>query len=208
MSLSVTRRLRGLAASAAVSALALGAFSTPAAQASVVGLGACDDSLLSQPFLHWADPNTYKLAPSGDFEGSLAGWSLGGSAGVVSGSEPEGVTGSVGSSSLALGAGATAQSPDTCVNAAYPTFRFFARTDSPGSTLAVSVVYQTLLGRLALPVGVVGLSANWMPTVPMVTGSAVPGLLSGGTAPVGLRFTELSGSSQIDDVYVDPHTTH
>lgn len=28
--------------------------------------------------------------------------------------------------------------------------------------------------------------------------------LSGGTAQVALRFTELTGSSQIDDVYVDP----
>jgi hypothetical protein len=55
---------------------------------------------------------------------------------------------------------------------------------------------------------VVTLSDSWMPTIPMVTGSAVPGLLSGGTAPVGLRFTELTGSAQIDDVYVDPHGMH
>jgi hypothetical protein len=74
--------------------------------------------------------------------------------------------------------------------------------------LAVSVVYKTLLGQTAIPVGVVSLGSNWMPTVPMLTGSAVPGLLSGGTAAVGLRFTQLTGSSQIDDVFVDPHGMH
>ena len=40
----------------------------------------------------------------------------------------------------------------------------------------------------------------------MLTGSAVGGLLSNGTAPLALRFTELTGTSQIDDVFVDPHT--
>jgi hypothetical protein len=208
MRVSVSRRLRGLAASVVLSAAAFGAVSVPAAQASVVGLSSCDASLLSLPFAPWADPNLYKLAPGGDFEGSLAGWSLGGSAAVVAGSEPAGVTGTVGSSSLSLPAGASAQSPSTCVNATYPTFRFFARTDSPGSVVAVSAVYQTFLGQVTLPVGVVALSGSWMPTVPMVTGSAVPGVLSNGTAMVGLRFSELTGTAQIDDVYVDPWTMH
>ncbi|MEA2299423.1 MAG: hypothetical protein QOF77_2359 [Solirubrobacteraceae bacterium] len=208
MSMSIRRRLRGLAASVVLSAAALGALSVSCAQAAVVSVGACDTAPLSQPFLHWADINTYKLAPGGDFEGTLSDWTLSGSAGAASGSEPAGVTGSVGSSSLRLGAGASAQSPVTCVNAAYPTFRFFARSDAPMSLLAVSVVYNTLLGQMTIPVGVVGLSHDWAPTLPMVTGSAVPGLLSDGTAPVALRFTELSGSSQIDDVFVDPHGFH
>jgi hypothetical protein len=138
----------------------------------------------------------------------MTGWSLSGSAGVVAGSEPAGVTGSVGSSSLSIPAGASAQSPSTCVDAAYPSFRFFARTDRPGSVLAVSAVYQTLLGPTSVPVGLVALSDSWAPTLPMLTGSAVGGLLSGGTAPLALRFTELTGTSQIDDVYVDPHTMH
>ena len=209
MSVSVCRRLRGLAASAVLGAAAFGAASLPAAaQADVVSLSACDSSALTQPFLPWGDSNPYKLAPGGDFEGSMAGWTLSGSAAVVAGSESSGVTGTVGSSSLSLPAGASAQSPMTCVNAAYPSFRFFARTDSPGSLVLVSVVYNTLLGQSTLPVGLVGLASSWMPTLPMITGSAVPGALSGGTAAIALRFTSLTGSSQIDDVYVDPHTTH
>jgi hypothetical protein len=206
MSVSIFRRARGLAASAAVSAVALGSFGATHAAANVVSLAACDNSSLSHPFMPWADPNSYKLVPGGDFEASLAGWSLGGSAGVVAGSEPAGVTGSVGVSALSLGAGASAQSPASCVDAAYPTFRFFARTDTPGSIVAVSAVYPTILGQVAVPVGVVALSGTWMPTLPMITGSAVGGLLANGTAPLALRFTELSGTSQIDDVYVDPHT--
>jgi hypothetical protein len=38
----------------------------------------------------------------------------------------------------------------------------------------------------------------------MTTLSPIPGALNGGTANVSLQFTELSGSAQIDDVYVDP----
>jgi hypothetical protein len=209
ISLFLHRHLRQLATSAALSSLALGgsaAVGASPAQASVINLGSCDNSPLSQPFLPWADSSPYKLVPGGDFEGPAAGWSLSGPAAVVAGSEPAGVTGSVGKSSLSLPAGGSAQSPTTCVDAAYPSFRFFARTGQIGSLLAVSVVYQTLLGQTSVPVGLVTLSNGWSPTLPMLTASAVGGLLSGGTAPVALRFTELTGSSQIDDVYVDPHT--
>jgi hypothetical protein len=123
---------------------------------------------------------------------------------VVAGSEPYGASGSVGKSSLYLPAGASAQSPVTCVNFAYPTFRLFARNDWLLSTVLVQVVYN----GLALPVGVSALSGSWQPTLPMLTASAVPGLLDGGTTPVALRFTALLGGSHIDDVYVDPRMHH
>jgi hypothetical protein len=207
MSLSATRRLRGLAASVALSTAAVGAFAASQAQAGVVSLAACDSSPLSQPFLPWADSSQYKLVPAGDFEGPLTGWSLNG-ASVVAGSEPDGVTGAVGASSLSLPAGASAQSATTCVDAAYPTLRFFARSDRPGSLLAVSVVYQTLLGPTAVPVGLVTLNGSWAPTLPMTTASAVGGLLTNGTAPLAIRFNEVTGTSQIDDVFVDPHGMH
>jgi hypothetical protein len=90
------------------------------------------------------------------------------------------------------------------VNASYPTFRFFARNNGLVSTVLAQVVYKTILGSVALPLGVVALSEEWAPTLPMLTGSVVGGLLSGGTAEVALRFTALTGSSDIDDVFVDP----
>jgi hypothetical protein len=171
-----------------------------AASASLIDLGRCDNAGLSQPFAPWGDTAFYKLAPGGDFEGALGGWSLRGGAQQVAGSESFDVTGNPDSSSLSLPAGAVATSPQTCVTAAYPAFRFFTRTDTPGSSVAVSVVY----GGLSIPVGVVTPTSDWQPTLSMLTLSAIPGLLNGGVANVSLRFTAVLGEVQVDDAYVDP----
>jgi hypothetical protein len=173
-------------------------------QAALLSTGACNESALSQPFAQWGDSSPYELVAQGDFEGSLSQWTLGGGATKADESEPYGVTGKVGHFSLALPAGASAQSPYTCVDVSYPTFRFFARNGSLLSTVLVQVVYKTVLGPLALPLGAVALSDSWQPTLPMLTGSVVGGLLSGGTAQAALRFTALTGESRIDDVYIDP----
>ncbi len=185
-------------------ALILSLVSVAPAQAALLSTGACNEAALSQPFAQWGDTNSYELVPQGNFEGSLSQWSLGGGASRVPGSEPYGVTGEAGRSSLALPAGATAQSPYTCVNASYPSFRFFARNGGLLSTVLVQVVYKTALGPVALPLGAVALSGSWQPTLPMLTGSVVGGLLSGGTAQVALRFTALTGESRIDDIFIDP----
>jgi hypothetical protein len=174
------------------------------AQASLIDTGACSDAGLSQPFAQWGDTSSYELVEGGSFEGSLAGWTLSGGARRVAGSEPFGATGAVGSYALQLPAGASAQSPLTCVNAAYPTFRFFARNDNLLSSVLVQVVYSTPVGTVALPLGVVAASGQWEPTLPMLTGSLATAALSGGTAELALRFTSLTGTSEIDDVFVDP----
>jgi hypothetical protein len=200
--LGLTRRLGcslGLA-----SALLLSAFTAAPAQAALVSTGACNDASLSQPFLPWGDSSSYELLPGASFEGSPSGWSLSGGAQQVAGSEPYDATGSAGARSLALPNGSSAQSPFTCVNASYPSFRFFARTDGLASTVLAQVVYRTVLGQVALPLGVVALSDEWQPTLPMLTGSVAGGALSGGSAQVALRFTALTGSSRIDDVFIDP----
>jgi hypothetical protein len=193
-----------VALASACATIALTAFSAVPAGAALVSTGACNAAALSQPFARWGDQSTYELAPGGDFEGSLSGWTLGGGAARVAGSEPFGATGAVGAASLALPPGSSAQSPYVCVNASYPTFRFFARNAGLLSTVLVQVVYKTALGAVALPLGTVALSGEWQPTLPMLTGSVVAGLLTGGTAQASLRFTALTGSSRIDDVFVDP----
>jgi hypothetical protein len=130
---------------------------------------------------------------------------LTGGARIAGGSEPFRATGSVGSSSVTIPAGGSVQSPFTCVDAAYPTFRFFGRNDGLLSIVLASVVYRLpLLGPVAVPAGTVALSSSWAPSLPMLTASAVTGALSQGTAQVALRFTALTGDSQIDDVFVDP----
>jgi hypothetical protein len=188
--------------------VALAAFPA-ASSAALISTGACDEASLSQPFKPWLDSGQYKLVPGGSFEDGAPGWTLSGGATVVSGSEPFGATGSVGSHSLYLPAGASAESPSTCVDAAYPEFRLFARNSGLLSTLVVQVVYDDpIVGRVVLPVGAVALSKSWGPSLPMLTASAIQGVLKNGVAQVSLRFTATLGGSTIDDVYVDPRLSH
>ncbi|TML00291.1 MAG: hypothetical protein E6G34_02030 [Actinobacteria bacterium] len=174
------------------------------AQAELVRSGACNEATLSQPFLRWGDSNLYELLPGGNFERSLSGWTLSGGARKVTGSETYAATGSLGAYSLSVPAGASAQSPFTCVNASHPTFRFFARNEAAASIARVEVIYKTPLGTAAASLGAVALSGDWQPTLPMLTNSIAGGLLYGGTGQVALRFTAVSAASRIDDVFVDP----
>lgn len=171
------------------------------ARAGVINLNPCNSAPLSQPFAPWADPAWYELVPGGDFESSgwasTGGWALRGGAHRVLGSDPYAVTGSLGSWSLELPAGSSAQSPRTCVDAAYPSVRFFiAGTGS----VAVSVV----VGNVEIPAGVAVGDSEWTPTPMMLTSSAVVAALSDGVAQVSLRIRALTGDPQVDDVYLDP----
>jgi hypothetical protein len=186
-------RIAVLAVLVSTAALVTGA----PAQASVINLDNCNNATLSQPFLPWGDSDHYELAPGGD--GSLAGWSLQNGAQQVSGGEPWDVSGTA-TNSLSLPAGGVAATPQTCVDAAYPTFRFFSVAGSPGSSAVVSVVYN----GASIPVGVITPGTNWEPMLPMTTLSAIPGLLNGGTANVQLQFTGISGTVEIDDLFIDP----
>ena len=85
---------------------------------SLINLNACNPSALSQPFARWSDFADYELAPGGDFESSR--WTLTRGAERVAGSEPYAATGTLGSSSLSLPTGSSAQSHPTCVDAGYP----------------------------------------------------------------------------------------
>jgi hypothetical protein len=198
-------RRRLCVASAAGIALTLLIGLSPAPARAVTSTGACPGSTLSQPFSRWGDSNFYGLLAGGDFEGSLSGWTLSQGALKATGSEPFGATGAVGAWSLALAPSASAQSPFTCVTASNPSFRFFARNEGPSATVLAYVVYKTPLGNVSVPVGTVTLKSGWQPTPSMPTGAAVAGALSSnGTAQMALRFTALTGSSRIDDVFVDP----
>jgi hypothetical protein len=192
--------LRSLALGAVTAGIALAGLPATSSAALISG-GACDNSSLSQPFAHYGDSNEYKLVTGGNFEGSLSGWTLSGGARVINGGNPNGSSGH----SLYLPAGGSVTTPFTCVNAAYPSFRLFARNDSLLSTIVPQVVYKLpLLGNVALPIGAAALSPNWSPTLPLLTASVVTGLLNGGTAQVALKFTAALGPSEVDDIYVDP----
>jgi hypothetical protein len=175
--------------------------SIPAAEANTVGatssagLNACNPSALSQPFAPWSDYAYYELAPGGDFESST--WTLTGGAELVAGSEPYAVTGTLGSSSLLLPGGSSARSPLTCVDATYPSVRFFI---AGKGSVAVNVVE----GSAVVPAGAAVAGGDWAPTPVMLTGSPVLAASSGGTAQVSVTLTGLSGRPRVDDVFVDP----
>lgn len=172
---------------------AIGSAAPLSAQASLVSTSTCHSSQLSQPFAPWGDDFSYELAPGGDFESSA--WTMSGGAKRVR--EPFAVTGLRGSVSLSLTAGGLANSPPVCVNAAYPTVRFFI---AGTGTAAVQVVY----GHMTIASGLAVAAHEWRPTLVMLTGSAVTGALAGGTAQVSLRLTGVTGDPQVDDVFIDP----
>jgi hypothetical protein len=166
----------------------------------LINRGPCNSNALSQPFAPWGDSSSYELAPGGDFESSdfaSSPWTLTGGAQLVAGSEPYAATGTLGASSLSVPAGATALSPTTCVDAAYPTLRFFV---GGSGSVALSIVYD----GVSIPTGVVVAAGSWTPTPVMITTDSLLGLLSGGTAQVSLELTGLTGSPQVDDVFIDP----
>jgi hypothetical protein len=191
----VRRLVGGVSIAVAVGLASALALPVSAAAADPVNLAACNDAALSQAFAPWADPSSYELAPGGDFES--AAWTLEGDAQLTPGSEPYAANGSLGDSSLLLPAGSSAESPLTCVDAAYPTVRFFM---AGSGLVAVSIVDD----GLTVPAGIAVAPGDWQPTPVMLTESPLLGALSGGTAQVSLQLTALTGDPRIDDVFIDP----
>jgi hypothetical protein len=197
------RRLAALAVT--VTTVGTIALTAAPAQASLLGNGPCPATVASQPFASWGDANDYSLIPGGAFSGSTTTWTRSNGAALSGGGEPWNVSGTDSASSVQLTAGASAQSPFTCVDASDPTFRFFGTTGGVTGNVLVSVVYQApLLGQLVVPVGTLSLANNWQPSAIMQTGAALPAALNGGHGQMAIRFTGLTGTSQIDDVFMDP----
>lgn len=166
-----------------------------AAAARADTLSSCPAAVVSQPFAAWGDSASYELAPGGDFESS--GWGLDRGATLAAGSEPFAATGTLGTQSLSLPAGADAISPSFCVDAGKPTLRLFT---SGGGLLTVEI--QT--GGLTIPVGVVAASSSWTPSPILLTGGTLLGPLGGGTVQARIRISALTGDPRVDDVFVDP----
>jgi hypothetical protein len=187
-------------------ALAALAIIAPSAGASV--LDGCPANDAVQPFLPWGDQSWYVLAPDGGFEHGGDVWNLSDGAAVVSGNESFQVGGDADSWSLSLPDGSRATSADICIGIDSPTMRFFARNDGdPDASLRVSVIADTLLGRVTVPIGTVGGGQSaWHPTpiYPLLANLTALPIVEDGTASIRLRFEPHGGDWRIDDVYVDP----
>jgi hypothetical protein len=199
------RALPGLAAALALAA----APASASAEGISLGLNGCPAQTIEHPFARWLDAGNYALAPGGTFEGSLDGWALKGGAKVVSGSETFAAHGAGEKLALSLPGGSSATSPPICVAVLDPTMRYFAANDGGLlSLLRVDVIYHAPGGgTLTLPLGVNVGTKNWAPSLPVVVGADLLGLLTGGQATVQFRFSPLGLGAKwrIDDVYVDPY---
>jgi hypothetical protein len=196
-------KLRAIAGTVA-GLVAAGAFAAPA-HAGLLTTSAtdCDDGALTQPFARYGDTAEYKTV--GTFEDGTAGWALTGGAKVVSGNETAHAAGAGDARSLSLPAGSTATTPPVCVGLNEPTLRFFAKRDSGLlSSVVVAVQVQTSLGVwVPLPLGV-DLGGAWHPSGKMLILANLLPLLPPDRTAVRFTFAPLLGSSQIDDVFVDP----
>jgi hypothetical protein len=114
---------------------------------SVAGEASCSAPALFNPLTGFKDRRHYFLAPSGDFEDpALPGWQLAGGAALTTSGSNAGITGESQTSSLLLAPGASATSPEMCVDLEYPSFRFFASqlAADTDAELAVDVIYPGL----------------------------------------------------------------
>lgn len=182
----------------AASALALGAFAVPAAQANILSLlpGTCGNQAVSQPFAAYGDNNSYVLVPGGDFKAGGVPWLLSGGASVQSGS-------------LSLPSGSSATSPADCTSIYDPTVRLFIRnTGSSSSHLVVQALYPGLLGGVqTATVGDITGNSSWSPSPAMgLLGENLLSTLSLSQTVIAFRFrpADSVGHWSITSVYLDP----
>lgn len=195
-------RLASRFALAALVALATTAAIVPAASAgSLLGLNN-DCGSASQPFAPFGDSRLYTFGSNGGLESGATGWSLAGAA-VVRGNETFYVHSTADKYSLSLPAGATALTPQLCMGTTSTVLRFFDRSGNSGS-LRVRVVLRDALGSIVavLDWTTINASSSWRPSPSLLNLDSLFGLL--GVSSIQLKFTSLSGTTQVDDVYVDP----
>jgi hypothetical protein len=187
------------------------AFATPSNAGVLVGTATdCNSYILEQPFVRWADPANYTLAPQGTFEHGTREWQLTGGARVVRDNERYFVHRRGETRALWLPAGSSATTRAMCAGIGEPTLRFFARNARGNlSQLQVEVLFEDSLGQvLALPIGAaLSASSRWEPTLPLPVVANLLPLLPDQRTAIAFRFTPLddSGAWRIDDVYLDPY---
>jgi hypothetical protein len=182
---------------------ALVALCAPAAMAggSLLGLNNdCGSS--SQPFAQFGDYRNYTFGSNGGLENGSTGWTLGG-ADIVSGNESFYVHSASDRHSLSLSPGDSALSPKLCMGTTSTVTRFFVRSDN-GGRVRVQVVLRNLLGQVLgiLQVSDVTAGSSWSPGPAVLNLDSLLGLV--GVSSIQLKFTQLSGNVQVDDIYVDP----
>jgi hypothetical protein len=156
----------------------------------------------SQPFSQFGDYRNYFFGANGGLESGAAGWSISGGR-VVAGNESYYVHSRSDNSSLLLPAGSSAATPGLCQETTSSVVRFFLRSPDGGS-VRVQLVARNLLGQVIgiLNVATVSPGASWQPGPAILNLQSLLALL--GVSSLQIKFVTLSGSVQVDDIYVDP----
>jgi hypothetical protein len=186
----------------AIVAIVAGALYAPIAGAgSLLGLSN-DCGATSQPFAQFGDARNYTFGTNGGLEDRANGWSVSGGR-VVVGNESYSVHSSSDRYSLQLPAGSSAATPALCQSTTSTVVRFFLRSPDSGS-VRVQIVARNLLGSVVgiLDVAKVSPGASWQPGPAILNLQSLLGLV--GVSSIQIKFVTVSGTVQVDDVYVDP----
>jgi hypothetical protein len=162
---------------------------------------ACAERVFSRVFASFHDRSLYTSAPDGDFEAGASGWELGDGAAIVDESSSIQLADALGAKSLELADGASAVSPEICVERGFPSFRFVKRS-ADGGLLRVAVLYRN--GKKAKKAGRFKAAADWSVTRKVSLAQGRFRIKRGQSASVQLKFTASGGSVRMDDVYIDP----
>jgi hypothetical protein len=156
----------------------------------------------TQPFAQFGDSRNYTFGTNGGLESGASGWSISGGS-VVAGNESYYVHSRSDDSSLQLPAGASAATPGLCQETSSSVVRFFLRSPNGGS-VRVQVVARNLLGQIVgiLDVARVNPGASWQPGPAILNLQSLLALL--GISSIQIKFLTVSGTVQVDDIYVDP----
>lgn len=180
----------------------------PAAQAGEP-TGECAEPVLSTPLAGFGDMRSYFLAPGADFESAdTSRWQLAGGAQVVEGGVDRADGTEAAGRSLSLPVGASATSPEFCIDLNYPTMRFFADgAAADRSRLKVEVLYPAGERRATVRDSHVDASATWELSDDVRLRPRRGGE-EAGWRKVVLRFSvedrRRGGTFRVDDVLVDP----
>jgi hypothetical protein len=170
----------------------------------------CPSFSTKQVFTPWSDLGWYFVGPAGDFESSLAGWTITGGK-IVSGNEKYYVHAKTDSHSLSLPANSSATTPSICVTLDTPDVRLFVKNMGSVAMLTINMTYTNNAGKLVtMAVGKIPVAANadWAPTMPVLFLANIQSILNNNNQTwVTFQFVS-NGSLQIDDFYVDPFKHH
>lgn len=195
-----------------------GATNTAAQDVAPAKRGACQPLPTTQAFAKFGDNADYYSVPGGDFENGAPGWTLRRGARVTLGNESLGVQD--GRYSLDLPVGATATSPEFCVDETQPTFRFAAKLSALDAGYAAIVLYRDTEGTLqqaqftsATDGTFYNGASGWNPSAINPLATHIPLIGGGKTASVQLMFVGTQRAygrwvfarAKIDSVMVDPY---